>query len=238
MNRSPGMARWLVISLMGVLVASQDLRAQDGLESRAIRQGKVRAAETEKSSEPERVVKTLDEWRKLLSPDEFIVTRMKGTEPAYSGKYAFGHFKGTFLCVCCGARLFDASHKFESGTGWPSFWRPVSNQAIETEWDYSLPEVRLEVSCRRCGAHLGHVFEDGPPPTGLRFCINSLALKLDSERASSSVPASPTRKTQAPRRNRGGTPTPSAARSNPKPERETSTGTAAEAPGATAPPPQ
>jgi peptide-methionine (R)-S-oxide reductase len=137
-----------------------------------------------KAKEPERVVKTNEEWQKLLSPEEFMVTRMKATEPAFSGKYATGHFKGTFLCVCCGARLFDSRHKFDSGTGWPSFWSAVSRQALETAWDYSEPqEARVEVSCHRCGAHLGHVFQDGPPPTGLRYCINSLAIKLDSEKA-------------------------------------------------------
>src|SRR5262249_33597786 len=92
------------------------------------------------------------------------------------------HWKGTFLCVCCGAKLFDANHKFDSGTGWPSFDRPVSNKVLETAWDYSEPEARVEVTCRRCGAHLGHVFQDGPTATGLRFCVNSLAMKLDSEK--------------------------------------------------------
>ncbi len=124
-----------------------------------------------------------------------MVTRMKSTEPAFSGKYARGHFKGTFLCVCCGAKLFDAKHKFESGTGWPSFWRPVNEKAVDTAWDYSEPaEARVEVTCHRCGAHLGHVFQDGPPPTGLRYCMNSLALKLDSEKPA----PSPARKSSKP----------------------------------------
>jgi peptide-methionine (R)-S-oxide reductase len=141
-----------------------------------------------KAKEPDHIVKTNEEWQKILTFDQYMVTRMKTTEPAYSGKYSHGHFKGTFLCVCCGAKLFDARHKFESGTGWPSFWRPVSNQAIETAWDYSNPEeARIEVECRRCGAHLGHVFQDGPPPTGLRYCINSVALKLDSDTAKPAV---------------------------------------------------
>jgi peptide-methionine (R)-S-oxide reductase len=132
--------------------------------------------------EPERVVKTPEQWQKQLTHEQFMVTRMKATEAAFSGKYATGHWKGTFLCVCCGAKLFDANHKFDSGTGWPSFDRPVTNKALETGWDYSEPEARVEVTCRRCGAHLGHVFQDGPTATGLRFCINSLALKLDSEK--------------------------------------------------------
>jgi len=133
--------------------------------------------------EPERIFRTNEEWQKRLSPEQFMVTRMKATEPAFSGKYASGHFKGTFDCVCCGARLFDASHKFESGTGWPSFWRPVSEKAVDTAMDYSAPaEARVEVTCHRCGAHLGHVFQDGPPPTGLRYCMNSVALSLESEK--------------------------------------------------------
>ena len=153
---------------------------------------------TTKTKEPDHVYKTNEEWQKLLSYDQFMVTRMKATEPAFSGKYSHGHFKGTFLCVCCGARLFDARTKFESGTGWPSFWKPVSTAAIETARDTSDPaEVRVEVSCRRCGAHLGHVFDDGPAPTGLRFCINSVAIRLDSEKATRTATRSTTKK--APR---------------------------------------
>lgn len=135
--------------------------------------------------EPERIYKTDEEWRRLLTHDQFLVTRMKATEPAFSGRYATGHFKGTFLCVCCGAELFDSRTKFESGTGWPSFWRPIDAKALERAYDRSAPELRIEVMCARCGAHLGHVFDDGPPPTGLRYCINSLAIKLDREPARS-----------------------------------------------------
>jgi peptide-methionine (R)-S-oxide reductase len=142
--------------------------------------------------EPERIVKTNEEWARQLTHEQFVVTRMKGTEPAFSGKYSSGHFRGTFVCVCCGAKLFEARHKFESGTGWPSFWRTINDKAVETAWDYSEPsEARVEVNCRRCGAHLGHVFQDGPPPTGLRYCMNSVALKLDTEKPTSA----PTRKT-------------------------------------------
>ena len=136
-----------------------------------------------KPTEPERIVRTNEEWQRLLTREAFLVTRMKATEPPFSGKYASGHWSGTFLCACCGAKLFDSRHKFESGTGWPSFWRSVSERALDTAWDTSEPgAARIEVSCHRCGAHLGHVFRDGPPPTGLRYCINSVALKLETQK--------------------------------------------------------
>ncbi len=140
--------------------------------------------------ESDRVIKSLEQWQKQLTHEQFMVTRMKATEAPFSGKYAHGHWKGTFLCVCCGAKLFESGHKFDSGTGWPSFDRPAGDKALETAWDYSEAEARIEVTCRKCGAHLGHVFQDGPTPTGLRFCINSLALKLDPEKQ----PPAPARK--------------------------------------------
>ena len=131
-----------------------------------------------KKGEPEFVRKTEEEWQKVLSQAEYMVTRLKATEPAFTGKYASGHYRGIFTCVCCGAPLFDARTKFESGTGWPSFYQPINRRALQTAWDNSEAEPRVEVMCRRCGAHLGHVFEDGPRPTGLRYCINSVALRL------------------------------------------------------------
>lgn len=126
-----------------------------------------------------RVERTDEEWRRRLTPLQYYVTRQKGTERAWSGRYARGRYKGTFKCVGCGAALFSSNHKFESGTGWPSFWQPVREDALATAFDYSDGTERVEVNCSRCDAHLGHVFDDGPRPTGLRFCINSAALKLE-----------------------------------------------------------
>jgi peptide-methionine (R)-S-oxide reductase len=123
-------------------------------------------------------MKSDKQWAKELGHATYLVTRHKATEPAFSGEYVGNHAKGTYLCVCCGADLFSSQAKFDSGTGWPSFWRPIKPANIESAPDYEGGEPRVEVMCKDCGAHLGHVFSDGPPPTGLRYCINSVSLKF------------------------------------------------------------
>jgi peptide-methionine (R)-S-oxide reductase len=129
----------------------------------------------------DKIRKTDDEWKKQLSAEQFKVTRRAGTERAFTGEYHDSKEAGTYACVCCGQPLFDSATKFDSGTGWPSFYQPLEPGAVEEKDDSSWFTTRTEVLCSRCDAHLGHVFPDGPQPTGLRYCMNSAALKLDKK---------------------------------------------------------
>jgi peptide-methionine (R)-S-oxide reductase len=128
--------------------------------------------------EVNKIVKSDAEWQQELSPEEFAVTRKKGTERAFSGRYWNNHAAGTYKCVCCGTVLFRSDEKFDSGTGWPSFWAPAAEENVKNESDTSLFMRRVEVMCNKCDAHLGHVFEDGPEPSGLRYCMNSASLRF------------------------------------------------------------
>jgi len=131
-----------------------------------------------------KVVKTEQEWREELTPEEYDVLRRQGTEPPFTGRYVYSKDRGTYRCAACGADLFSSDAKFESGTGWPSFYEPMDEGGVELREDRGYGMVRTEVVCATCGGHLGHVFDDGPQPTGQRFCINSCALQLEPDSAS------------------------------------------------------
>ena len=132
----------------------------------------------EKPQSQAKIVKSDQEWRRQLTPQQYEITRQHGTEPAFTGQYCDTKTDGVYECLCCGESLYASTTKYDSGTGWPSFWTPIDEGKIRTKTDTSYGMVRTEVLCAACNSHLGHVFEDGPPPTGLRYCLNSASLKL------------------------------------------------------------
>lgn len=160
----------VLVIMVGVLIVGTDTEAADPTE----RPGKERDMS-------DKVEKSNEEWRRELTEEQYRVTREGGTEPAFTGKYYRHKESGTYRCVCCDNVLFQSDTKYESGSGWPSFWQPADSQAVERETDLTFGMLRTEIKCSRCGAHLGHVFEDGPQPTGQRYCVNSAALKFDPD---------------------------------------------------------
>lgn len=168
----------LTVSALVLLTAAPGCSGKSETAAVAAKAGPIRVYSYERGGfvMSEKIVKSEAEWKKQLTPEQFHILREKGTEPAGTGKYANHHEHGVYRCAGCGLDLFRSEEKYESGTGWPSFFAPIAPDNIETAADNSLFSRRTEVLCRRCGGHLGHVFDDGPRPTGLRYCLNSAAL--------------------------------------------------------------
>ncbi len=171
----------LVIALL-IVTAAACVRAAAEKREKGSTAVNTTATTTTTADGIQKIVKTEDEWKKLLTPEQFKVLRKQGTERAFTGELWNNHAKGTYVCAACGLTLFSSETKFESGTGWPSFWQPIDPRHVETEVDNSFFSTRTEVHCARCGGHLGHVFTDGPKPTGLRYCMNSVSMKFVPEK--------------------------------------------------------
>ena len=165
----------LTITALTLSVAASSQGAPPGAQPKGASKG-AKLETTHPHGKIEKIHKSEEEWKKILTPEQYHVLRKKGTERAWTGKLNENKAKGTYVCAGCGLPLFSSDHKFDSGTGWPSFWQPIRPENVGTETDRSFFMTRTEVHCARCGGHLGHVFPDGPKPTGLRYCMNSVAM--------------------------------------------------------------
>jgi peptide-methionine (R)-S-oxide reductase len=180
-SKAFGIVVLCAVAVLGIKLTSgwsQEKKSRGNQDTKTMSHQANQATAAPEAASPE-LPKTEAEWRKALTRQQYHVLREKGTERAFTGKYWNSHQQGTYRCAGCGSPLFSSDTKFDSGTGWPSFWKPLEEKSVGSERDASLFMQRIEVHCARCGGHLGHVFNDGPAPTGLRYCINSVSLTLD-----------------------------------------------------------